>query len=444
MSDEVKGWRAIPPSLVIALVAWIGFMAYRVAYICGKSGDMPWSPELGLAAEGFSMIGYSLAFVGTLELARQSAGRLALAAKIAVAGFALGLGLELVSTLLSFDLDIWQKDWVRRTVQYGYWASWVTVGCGFAWAAWDDHRALAIVGFAVAVLGDPPPFLSEPIFNSLNLGYKSYFAVDGALRIIRTATVLALAVVVSRGVTPTDRPGGAEGLRLAARGMWLRVIVACLIVLLSVMAMGSRGGGEGLLKMMRFVMMAGACATMLAFAMFGLGIARTAGAAIADLPRYPLALSAACSMWCCGLELSRLPYVYQMLYKGGEARYYGDTTILTVFSTTEPLVAIAAVALVAIAIGRFASERTTIALQSEAQGKGIGIVVMMVASLAIQNWMIPKVAEKGSRDTAMVLMILAAGAALIAVVMIAKLCASAAAEIEREPGLPTASIVPPG
>lgn len=443
MSNEVKGWRAIPPALVVALVAWIGFMGFRIAYILGKSGDVPWSPRLGLAGDGIAMACYSLALLGALELARRSAGRLSLGAKIAAAGFALGLALELGTTLLNVDPDIWQKKWLGTALQYSYWASWATIGAGFAWAAWEEHRALSIVGLVIAVLGDPPPFIAEPIFHALNLGYKSYLGVDSTLRIVGTVVILVLAAAVSRGETPTDRTAGAEGLRLAARGMWLRVIVACSIVLITLMAMSSArsGGGKGLLEMLRFMMMAGAVATTLAFAMFGLGIARTARATISDLPRYPLALSAAGSLWCCGVELSKLPFIYRMLYKNDRYSGYGDTDYMGAFALTEPLVAIAAVALVAIAIGKFASDRTTIALQSEAQGKGTGIVFMMLAALAIQNWMLPKAQSQGSM---MMLMLLAAVAGLLAVVMIAKLCASAADEINREPGLPTASVIPPG
>jgi hypothetical protein len=311
---------------------------------------------------------------------------------------------------------------------------------GLAWAVWKQNRVLAIVGLIVAAFSDPPPVLGNAMYGGVE-DFKMALSIDGALRIVRVTVMSILAIAASRGITPTDRPAGAEGLRLAARGMWLRVLVACSIVLLSLMAMGSRGGGEGLFEMLRFMMMAGACATTIAFAMFGVGLARTARATIADLPRYPLVLSAAASLWCCGVELSKLPYIYRMLYKAGDYGGYSDRDYMSAFTLAEPLVAIGAVALVAVAIGRFASERTTISLQSEAQGKGIGIVFMMLASVGIQNWMIPAAKSQGSM---MMLTVLAAVAGLFAVIMIAKLCASAAAEIEREPGLPTASVIPPG
>ncbi|NVB83215.1 MAG: hypothetical protein HOV81_32885 [Kofleriaceae bacterium] len=437
MSDEVKGFRAVPPALVIALAGWFGFLGFRLAYILGKS-EM-WSPRLGLAGDGVSMACYTLALLGTLELARRSAGQLSKGAKIAAVGFALGLALEIVTTLMNFDLHIWEKKWLRDGFQYAYWLAGVLSVGGLAWAIWKENRVLAIVGLVVAVFIDPPPFLGDALFGGVK-DFKLALSIDGALRIVRVTVMSILAIAASRGITPMDRPAGAEGLRLAARGMWLRVLVACSIVLLSLMAMGARGGGEGLFKMLRFMMMAGACATTIAFAMFGVGVARTAKASIADLPRYPLVLSAAASLWCCGVELSKLPYIYRMLYKSGDYGGYRDNDYMLAFTLAEPFVAIVAVALVAIAIGKFASERTTIALQSEAQGKGIGIVFMMLASLAIQNWMIPKAQSQGS---VMMLMMLAAVAGLIAVVMIAKLCAGGAEEIEREPGLPIASVIPP-
>lgn len=445
MSEEIKGWRAVPPALVVALAAWSGFMVFRIAYVLGKT-EMEWSPRFGIAGDGISLACYTLGLLGALELARRATGRLSVAAKIAAAGFALGLALELASTLINFDLHFWDRKWLRDLLQYGYWLSWVGISGGFVWAVWEENRKLAAIGAVVALACDLPPFIATPIFEGFK-DYKTVFALDSGLRIMRTVMVLVLASAVSRGATPTDRLAGADGLRLAARGMWLRVIVAVSIVLMTLMAMTSaRSGGEGIFKMLRFMMMAGACATVIAFAMFGLGVGRTARATIVNLPRVPLALSAACSMWCCGVELSKLPFIYRMLYNSGG---YGDrnTDYMTAFATAEPLVAIAAVALVAIAISKFASERTTIALQSEAQGKGIGIICMMLASVAIQNWLMPKAAERASSSsegTVMVLMLLAAAAGLIAVVMIARLCSNAADEINREPGIPTASVIPPG
>ena len=171
--------------------------------------------------------------------------------------------------------------------------------------------------------------IATPVFDSLQLGLQGarsrWTASCGSCALADGARPRDRASLA--GVTPTDRTAGAEGLRLAARGMWLRVIVAVGIVVLTLLAMSSaRSGGEGTFKMLRFMMMAGACATVVAFAMVGLGIARTARATIANLPRVPLALSAACSMWCCGVEFSKLPFIYRMLYKGDYSGYGGRDT----------------------------------------------------------------------------------------------------------------------
>jgi hypothetical protein len=77
-------------------------------------------------------------------------------------------------------------------------------------------------------------------------------------------------------------------------------------------------------------------------------------------------------------------------------------------------------------------------MRGDARGKGIGFVVLMIVSIAIQSWLLPK-SRIGSNFA--VLSILAGGAGIYATVLIARLLARSADTLEDRPGLPPASLV---
>lgn len=443
MSDEVKGWRAVPPAFAIAMVALAAYGVFRAVYL-GTTEAFHWAPGVALGGQGIAFAGYALGAIGAFELARRTTGKLSLAAKIVAVAFAVGLAFELLSALIGFDMQLWQKQWLRYLFEYAHVAIWLAAAAGLAWVAIPTAPGPAIAGLALVALGSLPQVIEQPLLDAITSKLETLLAVASLFDVGRALGTLLLVILVARGETPTDRPAGAEGLRSAARAMWLRVIAALAVVgvtMMMAMTMSARDGGAQTFKLLRFVIMAGQIATMISFLMFGVGVARTARATIANLPRYPLALASAGSLWCAGVALAQMSWVYRALYKAGEYTSRFDRDYMTALSVTTPLVVIAMIALVAFAVGKLANERSTIALQSEAQGKGVGIVCMLLVQLAITQWMIPKATTDGSR---LALMFFGGIAGLIAVMMIARLCASGADEISREPGLPMASIVPPG
>ena len=162
---------------------------------------------------------------------------------------------------------------------------------------------------------------------------------------------------------------------------------------------------------------------------------------VAELPAVPLVLSAAASLWWLGVTLAQLPYTYRLLYGGDDHGFdYGGHAqdYAQALSIVGPLVAVAAIAAVARAISMFAARRGFEQLRFEAQGKGIGFVGLMLASVGVQQWLLPKAISEGS----MTFMVLgAAVCSLYATVLMARLCALAADSLQAEPGLPTATAI---
>jgi hypothetical protein len=437
MTDEPRGWRAIPPALSFALVAWFAFIAVRLVLLFASSEERFWSARLSLTSEGVATASYVLALVGSLELAGRVTGRERLGVKIAAGGFGFALVVDAVSGLLNFDLEIWRHEWVGMLMQYLWFSAWLVVPVGLAAALWHRHRALAIGGLLVALVTDPPPVLAAELFEIIGRSFKSYVTVDSLMRLVRLGVVMAMVVGIARGTSTPDRKAAASGLRSAARALWLLVISAVVVVLFTLMAVGGRTS-KGAVETLKLALVTAAVVKLASFVLFGLGVARAARASIAELPRWPLVVAAGGSLWCAGVAFGQLPFLYRQLYKGEDShgRAFGDWS--QALALAMPFVVIAAAALVAIAIGVLAARRAAWDLHGQAQGKGVGFVVMNLAGLAITHWMVPKAESMTSLAT---LMLLAAAAGLIATVMLARLCALATAEIEREASLPTASVV---
>src|SRR5262245_5525260 len=112
MSDNIRGWRAVPPALAIALGTWLGFVVFRLVWMVGATGDRIWSVRISLAGEGVGTAALVLALAGTLELIRRSTGRVSLGLKCVAAGFALSVLLDVSSSLLAFDDRMWEREWV--------------------------------------------------------------------------------------------------------------------------------------------------------------------------------------------------------------------------------------------------------------------------------------------------------------------------------------------
>ena len=435
MSEEPKGLRALPPALTLAFAGWLVMMVVRLAYLL--SVKEPWGAvRYNLVNEGTGLACEVLAMAGAFELARRLTGDAARGARVAALGFTANLVIDVAYGALNFLQDPWRHDWIYKALDYAFFAAWLLVPVGLAIASWRDRRVLAVVVVLVSLVTWPPPFLAKVVYGWLPDGTTGWM-IEVALRIMRIGVFFAGFVAIARGTTVEDRTMAASGLRLAAKALWLRVIAPFFVVLLTLLAVGGRS--QGSIEVLKLALLAAAVINIIALAMFGVGAARAARAAVADLARWPVVLGAAASLWATGVTLAQLPWLYKMLYKDGSGFGGRDAqSMAEALAVALPVVVIAGVTLVGIAISGLAAKRGNEDLRGHAQAKIAGFVSLTLVAIAIQVWMRPK-AETFS--SVAMLMVLAAGAALVGSVMMARLLGRAADELESEPGLPTASLV---
>jgi hypothetical protein len=441
MSDKTKGVRTLPAALTLAFAIWIVMLFVRLVFL--YTAKEPWGAvRFGLVSEGTALAGEVLAMLGTFELVRRLVGPAALGARLAGIGFAAALAIDVAFGLLQLKENVWEHKWLFDVYGYSFFAAWLCVPVGLAIAHWHERKDIAGAVLLVGLLTWPPPFLAKVMFGWIPDG-KAGLMIEVGLRGLRFVVLFAAFAALARGAASTDRVLAASGLRSAAMALWLRVIAAVGVVLFTLMIVAGKGG-QGSLDVLKLAMMAGAIINIIALAQFGFAAARAARGHVADLARWPIVLGGAAMLWATGVAMGQFPWLYKMLYKGGggfggrDAQDYAQA-----LSVAVPLVVTTGVTLVAIAIGGFAAKRGNEDLRGHVQAKTAGFVSLTLVALAIQAWMLPKAMQGGSLGTYAMLTLLAAGAGLVGTVMMAKLLGIAAGALEGEPGLPTATVVPP-
>ncbi len=442
MTDERKGLRALPPALLLAFAIWFVMITVRVIF--WLTAKEPWTAiRFNLIGDGTGFACEVLAMAGSFELARRLSGRAALGVTIAGWAFVGVLVMDCAYASLQFMNNMWEHQTLLKSLEYAYYASWLAVPVDLCIALFDDKRVLGVAILIVSLVTWPPPFLAEKMYSWLPQG-ESRFAVDGALRIVRFALMLAGFAVVARNITATvsDRASAASGLRLAAKSQWLRLIAVAAVPLITLMVIGSKGG-KGALDMLKLAMITAVVVNIISFAQFGIGALRTARGSVTELGRWPFALAGAASIWAAGVVVGQMPWVYKMLYKPDSFSFSSKelTAYAEALSVAMPLVIAAGMALTAVAIAGLAAKRGNEELRGHAQSKGAGFVTLTLVNLAMAQWMIPKAMRGDSLSSFVMLSLLALGCAIAALVMIAKLLGLGADELEREAGLPTATVV---
>jgi hypothetical protein len=101
-----------------------------------------------------------------------------------------------------------------------------------------------------------------------------------------------------------------------------------------------------------------------------------------------LLLAGLLALWSAGIANMQLPQMYTVLYGGEDYGHYGAE--MMELAAVVPLVAAAALAVLAATIGAFANKRSLEDLRVHASGKGVGFVALMLASVGITTWLLPK------------------------------------------------------
>ena len=117
MSDDKRGWRTLPPVLVMAIVLQVAAAAYYAVWRLAEPGEH-WFARAMLTSRGIHFAIDLMAIVGVFELARRSTGRTRAALTGAWIAFAVGsvvsISFDWVFTLWapgidsSFDKDVFR------------------------------------------------------------------------------------------------------------------------------------------------------------------------------------------------------------------------------------------------------------------------------------------------------------------------------------------------
>ena len=442
MSGEPKGLRALPPALVLGFAGWLAWIAVRIGFGLTHQ-DMFAAVRFGLVGEGVIFACELLALLGAFALARQLTGGAARGVRIAAFGLAGVALVDVAFGFFNFMAHPWQHEWLIDAFDYARYVVWLAVPIGLAIACGRQRRVLGIVVIAISLVTWLPPPLASRVYVALSASMVG-LVLKMLLTALGYATLLAGFAAIARSTTVADRVRAASGLRTAAKALWLRVIAAIVVVLLTLVVIGGRGSG-GSIATLRLATLAAGVINILAVVQLGWGSVRAAQGSVPALGRWPLVLGGAASLWAAGVSLGQLPWLYKLLYQ--RSSMVGDSQLADyaqVLTVAMPLVITAGVALLAIAIGRLAAHHGNEPLRAQAQAKGTGFVALTLAALAISAWMVPKAQHAGDASSFVILSLLAAGASLAATVMMARLCTLGAEELERDAGLPAATVVSRG
>lgn len=377
---------------------------------------------LDLAVQG-AWLGLGLVtLLGGLELVGRVHGRAALGARIAAVAFALDLGLELSlqgvqavggwpSIARIFDVS----QWVELALSV------LALG-GLVVAAWH-RRGAAITGLVVGAVSLTAPvlYVAGKIWSDQDDGYQMAETAINAATAIHALALLWLVHHAEPAEPVPDDPRAARGLRLAANSLWCRLLVAALLVLFMLAAIGAQAHGETVMKIALVGQVALELLLLGAFAIGALQVARGALAGVASAPFVLAGLGAA---WCAGVMLVKTVRVCSALAGSN----YLDTSFmyetLDALVVAEPVIAIGAIAVVAIgvrAVPAFALER------GYAVSRASAFVVLMLCSLGVTSLGLPKATSEGALVG---MMLLACGLGLVAMALAASLIGRVAGAID--------------
>jgi len=431
VADVLK--RPIPVAFVVGLV--VGLLGVSLRCL-----GTPASDELAdffrwhLVRGALSMTEDTLFTVGLFVLARRLTGRaraaLRLASWLSLAMLAWYAALPLLETVL--EREPWANTFHRWSSGV---ANLVTLALAIAVviAARGAQRArvaTALLLVSVLARGVVPPIVDaiQGYFRNhpdLGMAFWSATSVMWACGLF-----WLVATIAGDAAAPVPEPRrAARGFRFAAAALRFRLIVAVVVAVMSV----------GLVRtpsLVELVVIGGpavAIGTMVAYALGFLGAAH---AVVDGLSPYRLALGAAATLWFAAIQLTQLAWTYEAMHQ--EYSYFREhAELLASLGLAGPLIATAGLGLVGSAISAFAAARGDDDLREAAMVRTLLTVVLFGSSVGIQS----QLWKASTPDGRVMLVVVAAGAGIGAIVAMIGLLRAAADALEAGPTLPAARVV---
>jgi hypothetical protein len=423
--------RKLPLALVLGIA--VGVLGDVSNFFLQLSSDRTWG-KWQLAVVALSMTERVLVTAGLFDLARQCTGRAHTALRIAAWSTCV-LAIWMVARPL-LDLVVEDKQWLFTIVyRYAYVASGV-VGLVAALAIMDAGAALRRApGYAVvllvAVLAQGwIPVIGEAIadymYKHKEVGAAYWFAVGAMWAVGLTGCVIQIAKTATDPVV--EPAAAARGFRSLATALRFRIVASIVIAVMSLGLVKSIG-------MAKLVLVGGPLVILTVMVFGALGCLRAAHARVDGMPNDRLAIGGAITLWYCALQFHQLLWLYKSFTSESFSSGF-ERDMAQSFAIAGPLVATAGLALVGAAIWKFASIRANDALRESAAVRTLLYAVLAASAVAIQSQVYKATTENGL----LVLMMVAAGATIAAVVAFASLATQAADAIDA-PSLPAARVV---
>ena len=423
--------RTLPSFVWVAVIASVT-LHFVSAVLTVSKVEYQWLGIRTMLASSATAIAWTVVLVIAIaHLGRRLIGVAAIGARIAMWALVVSLAVlvfrEVYSAMDKLDRDVDQIYW------YGRWAVGLVATTGLIIAA-SGSRALMIAGGALALLQELPPIAWQKLSSVIGTDYVWFRFLSMIMVVVGSIGWVLLLYGATRG-TETPLPSLAiRGLRLAARGVWLRVIAAITSVCVTFM-MFAASHGSG--KAIEVALVAALVVNMLSFAMFGIGAIQVACSNLDGVPRFALGAAGVLSLWCGALMLMQIPWLYAVMT---DSQSFGGIDFLDALSIAQPIVATLSAALLTGGIAAFATARgDSGGLGRQARSAGVAFVCLMLFSLFAQYGL-----SRGTSSDAggAMVMLLAAVCALIAQVALAQLCSAASNAIDSEPSIPTATLQP--
>jgi hypothetical protein len=433
----VKRWAAIPLAFRVGVLASV-CSTVALALSSKLAPEYERMEKLQLAATGIGLVFQVFVLVGALELSKLLVGRAALGAKIAATGWGLGFAFLLLGIALRTK-DGLMHDHVAY-FQWGWFAVTTLTAIGLAMMVWRIPVLSIFVVVVIVVFINRPPPLDQWIFDHMREHLDAYSYLRSGLRLLHAALLLGVALVavaeLPEGFTMAEPQRARIGLDRMAAAMWMRVVGAVVLPLLTVMIV--IGDGHGAETILGYGALLGTGLSIVSLAWFGVGALDVARSHHEAVRRGAFVAVAAASLWCAGVTLQQVPDLYGALL-GREAMWARESGYATMFPYLLPLVATASIIAGALAVSGFASRRGHLELAARGERTAMIVGVMQLFAIAVTTWCLPEARSTGS---ALLLMLMALVFGLIAVVSMAHLARDAAYAVEAPPPeLPSAQLL---
>jgi hypothetical protein len=448
--DGAPPWALIAGLALSALGGLIVSAGYHVVLSNRDSYDElgPQLARWSLLDLGFDAAVASLILVGGIELTRRCAGTARTGARIIVGAAIALLVLKCVQQAINTfyiplhdDMSIDTRQAIWSWTNRAFATTWLAIAAGVAVTCWhrEPLRPWGIGLVVAMLLAVPYDFYAKYIYELFDTDGGRSLGPTIVFGVLGLVTAGLATVLLCRLRAPAEpEPGwdrAARGLDRTASALYARLWIAVSGALLVVMLFSSRGrGGEGMVKLwMVGIPLANAIAGLVLVT----GVFGAAGLAVARAPRKALIASGAAMAFT--LMVSSLQVAILVFVVVKENRDLDDAEdVVQALPVLLPVVGGIGLILLGVGLSRLAQLVGSPELQRRATG-AIGAVAISQAVVSIAPWVMQKSPPRSPGSMIFALLVIAV-AAIVALLVLARVCRQLATALRMRYELPVAQV----